>query len=420
MMRTKRMLIYLFSSAILFSSCKPDELLKITKLQTDEIKDITYNSATAGATFIDLSGNVTSFGHCWSTNENPTVTDNKYIVNGSAQKGEYLSDLTNLISNTLYYVMAFAQEGDEVIYGNGITFTTLNTSITVTSPITGNHWVGSEEHLIQWTNDDFTGNVNIQLYKGGTYLRNIVSNIPNNGQYSWILPNDFVQASDYTIVITSINDVQIKGESQPFTASEVSGTEGPNFTYDGYVYNSVKIGAQWWMRQNLRNIHYRNGNSIYVVAPDWVTATTGIYCYYNDDVNTLIEYGNLYNWYAVNDYRGICPTGWHVPNNDELTLLINYLGGQSNAGTKLKEAGISHWITPNNGATNASGFTALPGGIRTQQGAYGSLGGEGVFWTSSEYNTDNANYYAFYYNRTDVDRDQLNKKFGFSVRCVRD
>ncbi|MDO8952800.1 MAG: fibrobacter succinogenes major paralogous domain-containing protein, partial [Draconibacterium sp.] len=165
---------------------------------------------------------------------------------------------------------------------------------------------------------------------------------------------------------------------------------------DTTEYESVTIGTQVWMLKNLNVTTYRNGDAIYNVTDntEWRNLTTGAYCDYENSSIKADTYGRLYNWYAINDSRNIAPTGWHVATDGEWTTLINYLGGLNLAGGKLKEIGTSHWNTPNIGATNESGFTALPGGYRHYDGGSYDLKNMGSFWSSSEASPYNAwSYY---------------------------
>lgn len=135
---------------------------------------------------------------------------------------------------------------------------------------------------------------------------------------------------------------------------------------DNNSYNTVKIGNQCWMRENLKVSKYRNGEAIPTGLnnADWLNTRNGAYAIYdNSNVNDAI-YGKLFNWYAVRDSRGFCPTGWHVPTGAEWTTLTNFLGGDGEAGRKMKSMGTTYWQSPNTGATNESGFSALPGGYR--------------------------------------------------------
>jgi uncharacterized protein (TIGR02145 family) len=150
---------------------------------------------------------------------------------------------------------------------------------------------------------------------------------------------------------------------------------------DGNIYNTVTIGTQVWMVENLKTTKYRNGDPIPNVTDEiqWSNLTTGGYCNYDNDISNVTTYGRLYNWYAVNDSRNIAPIGWHVATDAEWTTLTDYLGGENVAGSKLKEFGTAHWQSPNDDATNESGFTALPGGDRFFNGPFNYMTGMG-FW----------------------------------------
>jgi uncharacterized protein (TIGR02145 family) len=191
---------------------------------------------------------------------------------------------------------------------------------------------------------------------------------------------------------------------------------------DGNTYQTVKIGDQWWMAENLKVTHYRNGDEIPNVtnATVWGTLPTGAYCNYGNDANNAITYGCLYNWYAVNNSRNIAPEGWHVPSDAEWQTLVDYLGGYAVAGGKMKETGTKHWRSPNTGTTNESGFSALPGGYRGSDGAFATMGYFATFWSSTELNIYGAWSQHFYYDSSAVDHVLIEEDCGFSVRCVRD
>jgi len=200
----------------------------------------------------------------------------------------------------------------------------------------------------------------------------------------------------------------------------------PNFQFGtmkdqaGNVYKTITIGTQTWMAENLRTNKYRNLEPIDSVSFSSWTRITGAFCVYNVVVpdNNLI-YGKLYNWYAVNDSRNIAPASWHVATDAEWTTLINYLGGNSIAGGKMKETGITHWEDPNVDATNESGFTALPGGARYSD-TFMRLKEYGCWWSATTYVPDNAWYYYMGNLAGSIIRDNENKERGYSVRCVKD
>jgi uncharacterized protein (TIGR02145 family) len=192
---------------------------------------------------------------------------------------------------------------------------------------------------------------------------------------------------------------------------------------DGNVYETVLIGDQLWMAENLKVTHYRNGDEIPTGLDNtnWTSTTQGAFAVYGDDPMNAETYGNLYNWYAVDDSRGVCPEGFHVPTDNEFTVLTDYLDGTSVAGGKMKEAGFGHWNSPNTGATNESGFTGLPAGYRYYStGVYYGMGDYGYFWSSTEYSSNFAWYRELNYDYSEVDRGSISKRNGFSVRCLRD
>ncbi len=190
---------------------------------------------------------------------------------------------------------------------------------------------------------------------------------------------------------------------------------------DGNVYQTVVIGGQEWMAENLGTTRYRDGIAIPNVQDnaEWENATTGAWSNYNNDAANDVVYGKLYNWYAVEDSLGLCPEGWHVPSDDEWSELIDTVGGDKNAGCTMKEAGTSHWESPNTCATNKSGFTGLPGGYRDPSG-FVNLGRYGAWWSTAENNAERGWFRILNYNNANVYRLFQSKTNGVSVRCVRD
>jgi len=186
---------------------------------------------------------------------------------------------------------------------------------------------------------------------------------------------------------------------------------------------AIVIGTQQWMSKNLDVAFYRNGDPIPQVTDPtaWAGLTTGAWCYYNNDPLQGNKYGKLYNWYAVNDPRGLAPQGWHIPSDAEWSTLATTLGGASVAGGKMKEAGTVNWAAPNTGADNSSGWTGLPGGSRNyDDGTFSNAGLEGYWWSATEFNTSTARYRFLFYNLGSIDRNNASKRDGFSVRCLRD
>jgi uncharacterized protein (TIGR02145 family) len=192
---------------------------------------------------------------------------------------------------------------------------------------------------------------------------------------------------------------------------------------DGNVYTSVTIGTQVWMVENLKSTKYNDGTGIPNVTEntEWANLTTPGYCWYNNDVSTYrATYGALYNWYALSTGK-LCPIGWHVPSDEEWTTLATFLGGENIAGGKLKEAGTTHWLSPNTDATNETGFTALPGGLRGySNGIFISIGQYGYWWSSS-LDFGNQFFVRNLFNNTAlVWKSACDKQSGLSIRCLKD
>ncbi|MFN5346270.1 MAG: FISUMP domain-containing protein [Bacteroidota bacterium] len=201
----------------------------------------------------------------------------------------------------------------------------------------------------------------------------------------------------------------------------------PSLTYgsmtdqDGNVYKTIVIGAQEWMAENLKASHYRNGDVIPVDTTNWTNLNNGATCWYNNDSATYnCPYGKLYNWYAVADNRHVCPTDWHEPSNAEWTTLTDFLTGATVAGGKMKSTGTQYWTILNAGATNSSGFSGLPGGIRDVAGFY-YVGNFGYWWSSTGSGTSNGFYRRLDYDTFNAFGDSsTDKAYGFSVRCIKD
>ncbi|MCD4729200.1 MAG: hypothetical protein K8R74_01270 [Bacteroidales bacterium] len=318
-------LIVLGLVLVLTLSCeKKDDNEKVPVLTTNEVSDITQTTATCGGNTTDDGGSsVTISGVCWSTDQNPAITDSK-TTDGTGM-GSFTSAITGLSPEATYYVRAYATNSSGTGYGSAMSFTTL----------------------------------------------------------------------EETIGCTDI---------------------------DGNVYNTVIVGTQVWMAENLKVTHYRNGNAIPNVTDEtaWSELQTGACCDYENSPDNSATYGKLYNYYAVNDSRNIAPAGWHIPTDAEWTILTDYLGGRTVAGGKLKETGTTHWISPNTGASNETGFTGLPGGMRvgsTPSSTYAFMGIYGYWWSLEPivssygmmaYDNDNFDWYP---------RLEWN---GISVRCLKD
>lgn len=198
---------------------------------------------------------------------------------------------------------------------------------------------------------------------------------------------------------------------------------------EGNTYLTVQIGNQCWMAEDLSTTKYNEGTSIPNVTDnnEWGSLVTGAWT--NNDSVYPDEWGKLYNWYAVNDSRGVCPTGWKVPDDSDWKTLetalgmpqeevdnLEWRGGTANVGGKMKDTGS--WESPNTGATNESGFSARPAGSRGADGTFSSLGRTGIWWSSSQNDAATAWSRLLYYDNNDVYRNASNTRFGLSVRCI--
>jgi uncharacterized protein (TIGR02145 family) len=193
---------------------------------------------------------------------------------------------------------------------------------------------------------------------------------------------------------------------------------------EGNVYQTIKIGTQWWMSENLKTTKYNDGTSIplvedYQIWSNIFNVPAPAYCWFNNTVLYKDTYGALYNWHAVN--TGIlAPTGWHVPTDAEWTILTTYLGGEDVAGGKMKEVGTTHWTIPNAGATNSCGFNALPAGWRHTNGMFEEIAIGTYFWATSPANAGDAWNRYLNYSSNNIIRADWFQSYGYSVRCIKD
>lgn len=258
-----------------------------------------------------------------------------------------------------------------------------------------------------------------------------------------------------TINFLIANSIQAQGISQPVLlevegAIRIGHTDNPTpdpgtirytgadfegYTQEGWIsltgissivdidnnrYETVEIGDQTWMAENLRVTRYNDGTPIALVTDNsaWIALTTPAYTWYE---NGPTDYGALYNFYTVSDTNthNVCPTGWHMPSSAEWITLSTSLGGSSLAGGKMKQSGLEYWASPNNFATNESGFLALPGGLRSAiSGSFLDIGQSGYWWSTSS-GTSGWIYYFTSYNSGLLDTYASGARDGFSIRCIK-
>jgi len=393
-------------------------------LSTTAVTAITANSATSGGNITNSGGaSITMRGVCWNTSPFPTIANSK-TTNGPGN-GVFVSELTSLVANTVYYVRAYATNSLGTSYGQQLSFTTQNgiitlttaevTEITATTAISGGEitsdggstvtargicWSISQNPTItDSTTNDGSGN--------GVFVSNLTG----------LLPDTLYYVRCYaTNGVGTFYGNEVSFATLPEIVWECGDTIVD--TRDNQKYATVQIGTQCWMAQNL-NV----GTRIEGVQNPSNNGTIEKYCYDNSISNCGV-YGGLYQWDEMMSYdaveggQGICLSGWHVPTDTDWTSLKNFLGGDSIAGGKMKETGILHWLLPNVGATNNSGFTGLPASGRSPNGGFGSLGEYAFFWSSSWVN----GYYKWCWyltsNDSEVNRGSSDKSHGFSLRCL--
>jgi uncharacterized protein (TIGR02145 family) len=246
----------------------------------------------------------------------------------------------------------------------------------------------------------------------------------------------YSSAGTFTVSLTATNSY---GSGSETKTNYITVTEGTAITtvtdFDGNVYNTVAIGIQTWMKENLKTTHYSNGAAIPLVTGtgNWeaLMDTSKAFCWYGDEISNKETYGALYTWAAaMNDtssssanpsgIQGVCPVGWHLPSHEEWWQLTEFLGGESVAGGKLKETSTAHWYSPNTGATNETGYTALPGGQRGSDGTFQTINYYGNWWSATEYDTGSAMNRRIFHGDGNVYIIIDSKEVGFSVRCLKD
>jgi len=349
-------------------------------------------------------------------------------VDGSEDGSSYLTNTSDLSSGDIQLINSMYSDACIVSPPIVVTEIFLNT-IKKTQAIVGgrvtfngNAYVTDCGIIFRKSLDPESSNIKIQIDEG-------------NGSFSTLL-SDLTPNTIYSVRAYATNSAGIDyGNNIEFTTCEAGNADiifNPDLVYgsvcdiDGNKYKTVKIGTQTWMAENLRTTKYRNGDAITnPTASQMWGMSSGAYVNYNNDTSYVTTYGRMYNWHAVDDSRCLAPTGWHVPSQAEWNTLTAYLGGVYIAGGKLKETGTKHWSNPNEGATNESGFTALPGG-RCQTGVFEFIGNTGYYWLAnatyvgtgsyaSLFELESVNGIASY-----IDGISAITYTGYSVRCIKD
>ena len=404
--------------------------LNSTSVSTITATNVTSNSAISGGTISSDGGNtIISKGVCWSITINPTINDSH--TNEGSGANNFTSTISNLAPGTNYYYRAYITNSNGTYYGSTyvlsipVTLPTVTTTeasfITINSAVSGGNVTSDGGAAITargvcWDPATILGNHTVDGSGLGSFTSNL-TNLQGN--------------ADIWVRAYATNSAGTAYGEPVFVA-----TYAPNAVadFDGNLYSIVSICNQAWTKSNLNVTHYRNGDVIPQVTDptQWANLTTGAWCYYNNDPSNGAVYGKLYNWYAVNDPRGLAPQGWHIPTDSEWTILTNCLGGESLAGGKMKETSSSQTDTYSwyydSGATNLSGFSAKPASWRYTESSGTLFGGNypikmsAFWWSSTEFGSVMASLRNIQASSNSLYMQVLShvKSNGLSVRLVKD
>lgn len=419
------LLIVCFTAVlVMLQGCKK---ATVPELTTVGVTQITINSASSGGTVISDGGeDITEKGVCWSRVASPTIADSK--TSDGVGSANFTSNMVGLAEGQPYFVRAYAINSVGTAYGNEVTFTT--------SQVTGA--VLTTTAATNLTSTTATAGGNITNAGGGTISARGVC-WSSTFQSPTIDHNKFVSGTGegiFTSTITGLTDGTIY-YYRAFATNSFGTSYGEPYQFitpvtdvEGNIYKTVKIGTQVWMAENLKTTRYNNDTQIPNTTDNtaWKDLSTGAYCWYmNDEATNKNSYGAIYNWYAVSSGT-LCPTGWHMPGDEDFITLEYFLGLPVAAGTEWEWRGTDQgkqmknttgWAAGQNG-TNSSGFSALPSGYRYyENGTFAGVGLLGYWWTSSPANATTA-----YYRRLDGDNDKIYRasapnSAGKSVRCVK-
>ena len=391
--------------------------ISLAEITTTEVTSITQTSAISGGSITSNgAAQVTERGLCWSTYQNPALSDNK--ASSGTGAGTFSITMTGLVGNTTYYVRAYAINSVGTSYGNQLSFKTspLLPSLAETFIVSFTANSGCIKDSV--TNDGGATITNrgvcYSISPNPTTLDNVTSEGTGIGSQLIYITNLQSNTTYYVRAFaTNSAGTQYGNELTLTTLIPITDVEGNS-------YNIASIGDQTWMAENLKTTKFNDNSEIPNVLDDgeWYNLLTPAYAWYNHDPTTYKNpYGALYNWYAANSNK-LCPLGWHVPSDNEWIVLINYLG--ESVANKLKETGTLHWVSPNAGATNESSFSGLPGGWRFNGGGFSGLNYYGRYWSSTEFSSSQAYVRLLDYGNQDFYRINDNKVTGFSIRCLKD
>jgi uncharacterized protein (TIGR02145 family) len=419
----KSLTLFLVSTSLflLLISCESDDPTTLG-VTTSGVINITQNSVIAGGNVSSDGGSeVTARGVCWSTSAEPTTSNDKIEIGSGV--GSFSNTVTQLTAGTTYFLRAYATNAQGTAYGQSVSFTTqaavlpilatVQPSATQTTADTGGEIASDGGSTITargvcWstsTNPTIANSKTVDGVGAGSFTSSITALTPSTTYY--------VRAYATNIAGTAY------GNEIAFTTSVSD--------LDGNVYSTVHIGTQVWMKENLNTARFANGEPIATTSPATLhlggQVSPKYQWDYNGDSNNAAVYGKLYTWYAVADDRKVCPSGWHVPSDEEWTTLevtLEVNVGSGWIGGMLKETGTTHWLDPNTEATNSTGFTGLPGGVRDPSGPFDLMGTKGVWWSATQNEIGLAWYRMLSHDNDAFNRSATSKESGRAVRCIKD
>lgn len=416
------LLLSMVSILTITNSCRKDEIeVTAPELITFEVNKITNISVNSGGEIKNKGKyEIIRQGICWSTKPNPTIADDK--IKDDSDSDTFSLEITGLMPNTKYYLRAYATNYIETGYGNEIEFqTTGEKPVLSTNPITA-----KTINSIQCGGNISSAGGDIIVARGVCWGENPEPLITDNktddgystGQFTSLVTNLKSNTKYYIRAYATNNVGTTYGDIQSFTLW-LNVQDEPIKDMDGNTYHTIKIGDQVWMQENLRVTKFQNGTNLKQLSnqSDWTEKSS--FGYYTNVDNA--SFGYVYNGYTISGNENICPSGWHVPTESEWNKLIDYLGGSSIAGGKMKESSGQYWIAPNLGADNISGFTALPNGYVGSDGASHDKLQDASFMVATFDSSGNPKFATIENNSSSISIYGTSAKVsGASIRCIKD
>ncbi|MFN8257403.1 MAG: fibrobacter succinogenes major paralogous domain-containing protein [Bacteroidales bacterium] len=413
---------------LLLSNCQRLELVTVTKSTVNNAIYLNRNSVKIDLNISELSGSEhEDCGICYSKNSSaPTIKDN-YISLGKINNTKVVTAIIeNLNSDTNYYFRGYVLDNNEPVYSLNVVMNSEMPDITTINAYAIN---ASSANLVGYIN-----NIETKIIVGFEYGLTddygqkitavqspveLISSIEVFTRVKNLIPDTTYH---YRIVVTN-NSGTIHGDDITFKTQSLE--EGTVKDFDGNVYNTIKIGNQVWLQENLKSISFNDGTPINYFGNNqilWETDTTGAYTFYMDNKDQYKDpLGGLYNWYVIdksrNGGKNICPPGWHVPSDEEWTNLMDIADG---VGENLREVNSEYWPEVFDQSNNRSGFSALGSGYYSSEGFYDGIKRICIWWTSTDYQYNNAGVWQIFYDQYETYSTKSPKNNGYSIRCIKD